>query len=198
MKADQLPSLEKALAVSSENAVLVEIGTWEGGFSEALIKNVKFKMLYCIDPYRHFDDGSYPDAMNDLTQKQYDEKFVEVSKKLSSDKVQFLRMTSSEAALLFENNSVDYVYIDGNHEFKFVDEDIKNWFPKIKEGGFMCGDDVYSTKMEDYDKEKNLIKVWSTTPLSWGKYGTFPACIENERRFGIKFLFEGTQFSHRK
>lgn len=62
--------------------------------------------------------------------------------------------------------------------------------------GYVCGDDVYSTNMKDYDAENNLIRVWG--PQSWGKYGTFPACIENEKRFGIKFLFEGTQFSYKK
>ena len=41
----------------------------------------------------------------------------------------------------FEDNSIDAIYIDGNHSYEAVIEDIKNWSPKVKQGGLIIGDD---------------------------------------------------------
>lgn len=201
MKPDQIPSLLKALQMSSENAVFVEIGTWEGGFADELLKYTKCKKLYCVDPYRHFDNDEYPDSMNTLTQASFDAVFANTKSLLSKygDRVEFIRDLSTDAAQKFADESVDFAYIDGNHDFAYVDADIKAWFPKIRKGGYLCGDDVYSHKMSDHDSDGNLIKVWGRnrdgSPSSWGKYGTYPACIKNETDLGIKFEFEETQFS---
>lgn len=200
MKPDQISSLRKAVEMSSPDSIFVEVGTWEGDFTQALLKNCNFKKIYCVDPYKHFVDNSYPDAMNNLTQTQFDELFEKTRQRLSiySDRVEFIRMSSSDASKMLDDNSVDFAYIDGNHDYSFVNQDIQSWFPKVKTAGYLCGDDVYSLNMKDYDSDKNLIKIWSTNPPCWGKYGTYPACIDNEARFGIKFNFEDTQFNVRK
>ena len=44
---------------------------------------------------------------------------------------------------LFEDNFFDFVYIDANHEFPFIFEDINNWYPKVKGGGLLGGHDFY-------------------------------------------------------
>jgi len=201
MKPDQMPSLLKAIKMNSENSVFVEIGTWEGGFAEDLLIYTNCKKLYCVDPYRHFDNDEYPDSMNNLTQNDFDNVFEKTKNRLSKygDRVEFIRELSVDAAKKFADESIDFAYIDGNHDFLYVDADIKAWFPKIKKGGYLCGDDVYSHRLDDHDSEGNLIKVWSRNynglPTSWGKYGTYPACIKNENDFGVKFEFEETQFS---
>ena len=53
-----------------------------------------------------------------------------------------LRMTSVEASKLYDDNSLDFVFIDASHEYEFVKEDIKHWFPKVREGGIIAGDDM--------------------------------------------------------
>lgn len=204
MKQDQMPSLMKALSICTENSVFVEIGTWEGGFAEELLRYTKCKKLYCVDPYRHFDNNEYPDSMNSLAQNQFDAVFANTKNRLSKygDRVEFIRDLSVDASHKFADNSVDFVYIDGNHEFAYVDADIKTWFPKVKTGGYLCGDDVVSYDMNEHDADGNCTKVWNRnpdgTPKGWGKYGTYPACLKNETDLGIKFTFEGTQFSYLK
>ena len=202
MKPDQMPSLMKAMQICNSESIFIEIGTWEGVFSDTLLKSTNCKKLYCVDPYKHFANNEYPDAINDLTQEQYDNVFLNTNKNLSTkygERVEFIRLESVNASKMFENNSVDFVYIDGNHDYKYVDADIKAWYPKIKSGGYLCGDDIYSQNMQEHDSENNILKVWSKNvnglPISWGKYGTYPACIHNETVFNTKFLFEETQFS---
>jgi hypothetical protein len=111
-------------------------------------------------------------------------------------------MTSAEAVKQFQDKSVDFVYIDGNHDYKYAEEDIRLWYPKVKEGGFLCGDDVYSFDEKEHDSSNNVLRVWyrdsTGTPTCWGKYGTFMACKTNEQTFGIRFRFEENQFSVRK
>jgi predicted O-methyltransferase YrrM len=48
-------------------------------------------------------------------------------------------MSSMEALKKFEDGSLDIVFIDGNHRYKHVYDDIKGWLPKIRKGGYLCG-----------------------------------------------------------
>jgi hypothetical protein len=186
MKQDQIPSYIKA------NGVCVEIGTWQGGFTSALLSKTEVSKVFCIDPYKHFSNNEYPDGMNDLTQQQFDALFTKVSTELTSkygNKVQFIRDLSVNSASQFEDNSLDFVYIDGNHDYKYVLEDMNTWYPKVKIGGYLCGDDVYSQVLSEHDSDGNVTKIWS--PGCWGKYGTYKAVVD----FGKKFTIEQTQFS---
>lgn len=60
---------------------------------------------------------------------------------LSFSQVRVLRLPSIEAAKLFPNGYFDMVYIDGDHSYLAVSEDIKAWLPKVKIGGVLAGHD---------------------------------------------------------
>jgi hypothetical protein len=64
-----------------------------------------------------------------------------VLEKVNDHRFKIIRKKSNLAYLDFENNSIDAVYIDGNHSYEAVMEDIKYWSPKVKEGGLLIGDD---------------------------------------------------------
>lgn len=186
MKQDQISSYNIA------NGICVEVGTWQGGFTESLLSKSNVSKVFCVDPYKHFINDEYPDGMNDLTQEQFDDLFDKVKNKLTNkygDKVEFIRELSTEGSKKFEDNSLDFVYIDGNHDSKYVLEDLKAWYPKVKLGGFLCGDDVYSRNLSEHDSDGNVKITWS--PGCWGKYGTYKALVD----FGKKFELNETQFS---
>lgn len=50
-----------------------------------------------------------------------------------------------EAVKDFTDNSLDFVYIDGNHQLQYVIEDITQWSKKLKVGGIISGHDYIYT-----------------------------------------------------
>jgi len=52
--------------------------------------------------------------------------------------------------------------------------DLKSWFPKVKTGGYLCGDDIGTTNLDEHDEDGNVLRIW-------GKYGTFKACKDFEK-----------------
>jgi hypothetical protein len=200
MKIDQLPSLVAAQTKKNKLTTFIEIGTWEGDFSFELLTKTNCNKLYCIDPYKHFDDSSYPDGMNLLTQKQFDNKYNIVKQRFNEfgSRVEFIRDISYNAVKLFDNESIDFIYIDGNHDYKYVLEDILIWYPKVMKGGYLCGDDIHSVDMDEHDSDGNVLRVWSTDakgkPSCYGKYGTYAALLKASSILNFNFIIDGTQF----
>ena len=128
----------------------VEVGVRKGNYSEYLLDSWNGKTLSSIDPWLHFDDGKYIDGSN-VGQKKQDQIFMEATKKLSRYKQRsiIIRGTSLEAAKKFEEGSLDFVYLDAQHHYEAVKEDIEAWLPKIRSGGVISGDDYADFELDD-------------------------------------------------
>jgi predicted O-methyltransferase YrrM len=126
-----------------KNGTYIEIGVAEGTFSQTILDKLNPKKIYLIDPYR--EGLEFPDFLKNnygVTPIYYDEFHNAVKERFSEyNNTELLRMTSDEAIDKFEDNSFDFIYIDGGHNYNQVSKDLKNYFPKIKKGGFLIGDD---------------------------------------------------------
>lgn len=174
---------------------MVEVGVHEGDFSRFLLRNTKDTTLYCVDPYRKFEEGVYKDAMNDKSQADFDRMFEGVRASLSAEfggRVAMVRKLSMEALPFFPNQSLAFVYIDGNHGFSHVLADIEAWLPKIQPGGILAGDDVCDFDESKRDADGNVRMDWS--PGCYGYYGVYKALCVAKEKLGIEFTIEGTQF----
>jgi len=60
-----------------------------------------------------------------------------------SHRARIIKDYSVNAAKQFENNSIDFVFIDADHSYKSVCEDIDAWSPKIRAGGMIIGHDFH-------------------------------------------------------
>ena len=111
-----------------------EIGVSRGGFSAYLLEHWNGTLLYSVDSWirKDIDHGNnlYMEAKNKL-QRHGDRSIV-------------LTMTSLEASKVIEDSSLDFCFIDANHRRHRVSHDCNLWWPKIKNGGILCGHDYGS------------------------------------------------------
>lgn len=175
----------------------VEVGTWKGAFAADLLKKINPVKLYCVDPYKYFSDFSYKDCMNLKLQVESERIFQNtksILEKISPNTFEIVRATSMEAVRRFQDNSLDFVYIDANHEYNFVLEDILEWYKKVKPGGILAGDDVISTNITDYNINNNILKEFDKSKRTWGYFGVYPAVKKAEEILEVSFTIQGTQF----
>src|SRR5512146_3256368 len=103
----------------------VEIGTQTGVFAEMLCKGNGNIDLTCIDPWFR-----YPEYKA-LPGENLQENYQIAKKRLSPYNVELMRSYSMDAVKHFEDGSLDFVYIDANHEFEWVINDIIQWSKKV-------------------------------------------------------------------
>lgn len=115
----------------------VEIGVFKAEF----MKNIAAAGLeiYGVDPWTPYE-GFTSEAGFDIERHDF---LYEHSKRVMSkyDNAHIIRKTSMEALNDFEDGSIDFVYIDGNHNFRYVAEDIVEWTKKVRIGGVVSGHD---------------------------------------------------------
>lgn len=119
-----------------------EIGVFDGYFSEHLLKTIPNLHLHAVDAWQVYN--GYRDHK---FQRNMDAAFVRAQERFApfAGKVMITRKFSMDAVKGFGDGTLDFVYIDGNHEYKFVKEDIEQWTKKVRIGGIVAGDDYYLT-----------------------------------------------------
>jgi predicted O-methyltransferase YrrM len=114
-----------------------EIGTGRGSYARVIARNNPKCRLYCIDPWETYD------GLRDWTdQNVLDEHWIATKSRLAEfPEVRIIRKHSMDALKKYPDGSLDFVYIDANHVFPYVAEDIFYWEKKVKPGGIVSGHD---------------------------------------------------------
>ncbi len=124
---------------NKKDLIGVEIGTQLGYNAIVMLSVLPIKKLYCIDPYvDYFED------VGEIKSRIVNNNTLDIAKNNLSmylDKVIFLKDYSYNTVKFFEDNSLDFVYIDGNHSYDCVKKDIELYLPKVKKNGFLGGHD---------------------------------------------------------
>ncbi len=128
-------------AKSKKNLVGVEIGTWQGVNAQRMLKYMDIKKLYLVDPYRMLEDYSDKWGGETITQDLLDDAEIQARIALPESKCIFMKQTSEQVVHKIPNK-LDFVYIDGNHSYDAASLDIKNYWPKVKEGGVIGGHNI--------------------------------------------------------
>ncbi|MGB0767312.1 MAG: glycosyltransferase, partial [Phycisphaeraceae bacterium] len=126
----------------------VELGVGFGGHCEALLDYRGIDTLVGVDPYTH--QPGIDDATN-FTQPEMDRLYDRVLHRLArfGRRFELMRDTSRNAARHFEDGSLDFVYIDADHRFDAVADDLGAWFDKVREGGILAGHDYDNPELPD-------------------------------------------------
>ncbi len=174
----------------------VEVGSFKGEFARTILEKWQ-GTLYMVDAWYELED--YNDMSNiGLNQDAYLEAMRSINE--FRDRAYMLRCLSKQAVDLFPDESLDFVYIDANHEYSYVVEDIKLWYPKVKKGGIVAGHDYldidwYDDEYSEKDKNKYM---WGDGQHFIGVFGVNPAvdefCKENNIEFSLTEEFSRTWY----
>lgn len=136
---DEFPEWLNAAGLTGAGA---EIGVFTGDFSALLLAKWNGKMLHGIDPFIAYPTEEWRDGANrpDLPDigKQTAERFKD------HPGYALITKPSLEAVKDFGDGHFDFVYLDANHKFEAVRDDLRAWWPKVRCGGIIGLHDFYS------------------------------------------------------
>ena len=142
-----------------DDIVGIEIGTSCAESTYLLLEKCpNIKKIYTIDPYLQFEDW-----IGTITQDILDRQLDIAKRNLDcfGDRVEMLRMTSKDALKMFKKESMDFIFVDGDHSYEGTKWDCHNYYPILKEGGFFCSHDYgfledVRRAVDDFRKEEKI------------------------------------------
>ena len=126
---------------------LVRSNGWTSGVELGVDKGILFRMLLEGCSNLHLTGV---DLFPDMERSRR----VRATAELYADRAQVLRMSTVEAAQLFQDNSLDFVFIDADHSYDGVMQDIAAWQPKVKPGGWLGGSEIAVQESRGYQIER--------------------------------------------
>jgi len=148
-----------------KNSIGIEIGIFKGHFAERVINRISPKMYYMIDPWKYvkgWDKYKYKNRKL-LGQEDMDWMYEDICKRFDKPNVKIYRDYSQNVVNEFKDLYFDFVYVDGHHSYESVLQDLTLYYPKVKVGGILAGDDWIIKGQDrvkraviDFSKEINL------------------------------------------
>ena len=186
-------ALVKGIVENIENGIFVEIGTHAGQFADHILRNSKNSVLYCIDPYISYEN--YDDAINNITgDKLFDKTYKELKAKYG-DRIIFVRKFSEDACKYIPEN-IDFLYIDGNHRFSYTYKDLELYYPKVKSGCYIIGDDAVDVDDTKRNSNGDVLITWCEG--CYGHYGVIKAFREFCSHNSVSGEIMGNQYVVKK
>jgi predicted O-methyltransferase YrrM len=180
---------------------ILEIGVRNGYFAYELLRRwPQFKHYYGVDA--HANQSNYLDTANkNMTEqnKDYENALSLLTKSFGEERVTLIRRYSADAADLFQNESICFVYVDGRHDYCGVAEDLNIYYSKVRCGGIFAGHDIQYSALpskQDWDVcgngsriegsvkkavaefalRNNISKIYTTQDQFWRSWYIFKGC----------------------
>lgn len=123
----------------------VEMGVERGLYSEVLCKANPNLRLFSVDAW-----AAYQGYRDHVSQEELDEIMADAKRRLAPFNCELIKGYSMDVVKQFEDESLDFVYIDGNHEFQQTVNDIAEWQMKVRIGGIVAGHDYIKRTSPGY------------------------------------------------
>ena len=152
----------------------VEVGAWMGRstiYLATLIRDSgKPIVLDAVDTWEGSPEREHREAIAKLEAAGttlYDTFLSNVRQCQVLDIVNPVRMPSVLAARTYPDRGLDFVFIDGEHTYEAVCEDIRAWLPKVKKGGILAGHDYPHPPVKKATQDVLGVGVAKTSKRSW-------------------------------
>lgn len=131
-----------------KNLIGAEIGIGDGYHASFFLSELDIDFVFLIDPHVAFENMRRVWTPEEVGRW---EKNAHINLDKYKHKIRWIKEKSTDAAKFVPDNSLDFVYIDGNHDYEFVVKDISLYYPKLKMGGLLSGHDY------DYESVKRAV-----------------------------------------
>ena len=128
---------------------MAEIGVWEGAFSAEILEVVRPVRLHLIDPWEYQPDFPNTAFGKKRNADRLDRMHDAVRARFAQDTRVVIHRARSEVALAaIPDQTLDCIYIDGNHNEPAISTDLALALRKVRPGGVISGGDYYWNKAE--------------------------------------------------
>ena len=135
----------------------VEVGVGRGLYARELCRELPDARIIGVDSWQRYED-----YMNRGSKEKFDGLFGDAMVRMSDFKNwRFIRKLSMDAVNDFADGELDFVYIDANHSFKYIAQDIVEWSKKVRPGGIVSGHDFKSVKGRYACHVKDVVKAYT-------------------------------------
>lgn len=174
-------------------AICAEIGVYRGDFSRKILAFAKPEQLHLIDPWKFEPSPKYRASLYGGTtgkdQAAMDAIYQSVIRRFDEEirwgRVKIHRMPSSDACKEFRPGFFKWVYIDGNHTYDYVKQDLEGFTPLVEVGGLLIGDD-YGNKGWWDDGVTKAVSEFVTT-------GKCKVVVMKNHQFVLQKVIPGSQ-----
>lgn len=120
---------------------IAEVGVYRGEFAKRVLEaSPGIEQYVMIDPWRSISNWNKPANTDDTAFERYYQETMAATAFAGPKRV-VLRGKTTEVADSIDDNSLDFVYVDGDHTLRGITIDLIRMFPKVREGGWLAGDD---------------------------------------------------------
>lgn len=139
----------------------VEVGVDRGLYSEFLMQTIPGLKLFGVDPWTRevFEEGNPYKAPVEYFTQCYEETLKRMVP--FGDNYKIIKKYSMDAVKDFEDNSLDFVYIDANHDFINFAMDLQFWLRKVRPGGIMSGHDYAYYSYSKFNHVKRCLIAYA-------------------------------------
>ena len=122
-----------------------EVGIGYGFHAKEILKNTDVDMLYLIDPHIDYSNDGFPRDVQNFGGFQKLDHNIRTNLLQYSHKYQWFKQPSTTITQQqIPDNTLDLVFIDADHSYQAVQQDLRFWWKKVKNGGWLLGDDYNS------------------------------------------------------
>ena len=176
-------SLVNLIALLGEDLIGVELGVGEAESFMTLLHNCRnIKTLYGIDSYKPYADylkhpfdgtPAYVMGWKEI-ERTRDIALNKIKHSGMIEKTIFLQQDSNKAADTFDDESIDFIFVDTYMSYEQAKNDLEVWYPKVKKGGLFSGHDWGSDQIQmavdEFRCSNNVNKRMSTFDNCWCWY----------------------------